>query len=121
MLKNMEWGAIAYLTNSKYGRCTNNTCTEVTINNSSTYITGNAGDTVSALSASGVTNAYNTTKGQLASTTGNIYGVYDTSGGAYDYVMGNMSSANGSYTYYASNGGSNYTYTGNEKIGRAHV
>ena len=115
ILKNMEWGAIAYLTNSKYGRCTNNTCTEVTKNNSSDYITGNAGDTVSAYSAPGITNAYNTTKGQLASTTGNIYGVYDTSGGAYEYVMGNMSSANGSYTYYASSGGSNYTYTGNEK------
>ena len=116
MLKNMEWGAIAYLTNSKYGRCTNNTCTEVTINNSSDYITGNAGNSVSDSNyASGITNAYNTTKGQLASTTGNIYGVYDMSGGAYDYVMGNMSSAAGSYTYYASSGGSNYTYTGNEK------
>ena len=115
MLKNMEWGAIAYLTNSKYGRCTNNTCTEVTINNSSDYITGNAGDTVSAASASGVTNAYNTPAGQLASTTGNIYGVYDMSGGASEIVMGNMSGATGSYTYYAANAGSNYTYTGNEK------
>ena len=115
MLKNMEWGAIAYLTNSKYGRCANNTCTEVTINNSSDFITGNAGDTVSASSASGITNAYNTTKGQLASTTGNIYGVYDMSGGAWEYVMGNMSSATGSYIYYASSGGLNYTYTGNEK------
>ena len=115
MLKNVEWGAIAYLTNSKYGRCTNNTCTEVTINNSSDYITGNAGDTISASNVSGITNAYNTTKGQLASTTGNIYGVYDMSGGAYEYVMGNMSIGAGSYTYYASSGGSNYTYTGNEK------
>ena len=115
MLKNMEWGAVAYLTNSKYGRCTNNTCTEVTINNSSDYITGNAGISVSASQASGTTNAYDTTAGQLASTTGNIYGIYDMSGGAYEYVMGNMSSAAGSYTYYASSGGSNYSYTGNEK------
>src|SRR5574344_540555 len=29
MMKNMEWGAVAYLTQSKYGRCTNGTCTEV--------------------------------------------------------------------------------------------
>ena len=116
MLKNMEWGAVAYLTNSKYGRCTNNTCTEVTINNSSDFITGNAGDTISAASSlAGVTNAYNTAKGQLASTTGNIYGVYDMSGGAFEYVMGNMSDVSGGYTYYASSGGSNYTYTGNEK------
>ena len=26
----------------------------------------------------------------LASTTGNIYGVYDMSGGAYEYAMGNI-------------------------------
>ena len=30
MITNMEWGAVAYLTNSKYGRCTNESCTEVT-------------------------------------------------------------------------------------------
>ena len=115
MLKNMEWGAVAYLTNSKYGRCTNNTCAEVTINNSSTFITGNAGDTVSASSASGTTNAYNTAKGQLASTTGNIYGLYDMAGGADEYVMGNMSTNTGSYIYNKERGGSNYTYNGNEK------
>ena len=33
------------------------------------------------------------------------------SGGAYEYVMGNMSSAAGSYTYYASSGGSNFIYS----------
>ena len=56
--------------------------------------------------------------GQLASTTGNIYGVYDMSGGAYEYVMGNMGSsdtAGTSYTYYASSAGTNYTYEGYEK------
>jgi len=31
---------------------------------------------------------YNTVQGMDASTTGNIYGVYDMSGGAWDYVMG---------------------------------
>ena len=112
MLKNMEWGAIAYLTNSKYGRCINNTCTEVTVNNSDDYITGNASDEITTSSGN---NDYNTLRGQLASTTGNIYGVYDMSGGASEYVMGNMSSASGSYTYYASNGGSNYIHSGNEK------
>ena len=33
------------------------------------------------------------------------------SGGAYEYVMGNMSSTSGSYAYYASSGGSNFTYS----------
>ena len=115
MLKNMEWGAVSYLTNSKYGRCTNNTCAEVTINNSSDFITGNAGNTISDIQASGITNAYNTQAGQLASTTSNIYGVYDMSGGTSEFVMGNKSSTNGSYTYYTANGGTNFTYAGNEK------
>ena len=33
-------------------------------------------------------NAYDTEKGVLASTTGNITGIYDLSGGALEYVMG---------------------------------
>ena len=82
MTKNTEWGAVAYLSKSKYGKQTE----EVFINNSSDYITGNAGGTANASSASGVTNAYNTTNGQKASTTGNVYGVYDMSGGAWEYT-----------------------------------
>ena len=78
----MNGGAVAYLTNSKYGR----NGTEITINNSSDYITGNAGNSISAGSAAGTTNAYNTAAGQLASTTGNIYGIYDMSGGGYEYT-----------------------------------
>src|SRR5699024_5953484 len=39
MLKNSEWGAVAYLTHSKYGR----NRTEIAINNSSDYITGTSG------------------------------------------------------------------------------
>ena len=81
MLKNSEWGAVAYLTHSKYGR----NGTEVTINNNSNYLTGNAGDSISA-TASATTNAYNTEKGVLASSTGNVYGIYDISGGAHEYV-----------------------------------
>lgn len=59
MVKNDEWGAVAYLSQSSYGKNA-----EVYINNSSTYITGNAGSTAIASSASGVTHAYNTTEGQ---------------------------------------------------------
>ena len=104
MITNMEWGAVAYLTNSKYGRCTNGSCTEVTINNCYIYITGIGADSVSASSSSSTctttTNKYNGTKGVLASTTGNVTGVYDMSGGAWEYTTGNMSSESGSYTFY---------------------
>ena len=107
MLTNYEWGAVAYLTNSKYGRCTNGSCTEVTINNCSSYITGIGADSVSAGSSSTTTcstaaNKYNGSKGMLASTTGNITGVYDMSGGSSEYVMGNMSSVTTEYTFYPS-------------------
>ena len=93
MMKNMEWGAVAYLSSSIYGRYTNaSTCIEsgceVWINNNSSYTTGCAGSSVSASKAS-TCNAWNTAAGVNASTTGNIYGIYDMSGGAFEYVMGN--------------------------------
>ena len=117
MLTNMEWGAVAYLTNSKYGRCTNGSCTEVSINGygentNYTTMTG-CGPISSGSEDYGTTcNAYNTTLGQTASTTGNITGVYDMSGGAGKYVMGNISSSNGTtYTYNAQSAGSNFTYS----------
>ena len=82
LMKNSEWGAVAYLTHSQYGR----NGYEIDINNSSSYITGNGGGSTSASQASGVTNAYDTANGVKASSTGNIYGIYDLSGGAYEYV-----------------------------------
>ena len=117
MLTNMEWGAVAYLTNSKYGRCTNGSCTEVSKNGygeetNFTTMTGCGPISSESTSYETTCNAYNTTLGQTASTTGNIYGVYDMSGGAYEYVMGNISSSNGTtYTYNASRAGTNFTYS----------
>ncbi len=106
MFTNFEWGAVAYLTNSKYGRCRDGSCTQVTINNCSNYVTGIGGDTVSASSSSTTcttaANKYDGTYGKLASTTGNITGVYDMSGGAYEYVMGNISKVTTGYTFYPS-------------------
>ena len=88
MSKNNEWGAVAYLTQSIYGRCTNSTtCTEVGINNNTSYITG-IGDKPSSTASSVKTNTYNTISGINASTTETIYGIYDMSGGATEYVMG---------------------------------
>jgi prepilin-type N-terminal cleavage/methylation domain-containing protein len=86
MMKNSEWGAVTYLTQSTYGKNA-----EVWINNSNTFTTGCAGDSVSdAASTTGCEYAYNTTNGLQASTTGNIYGIYDISGGSWectsDYV-----------------------------------
>ncbi len=94
MSKNNEWGAVAYLTQSIYGRCTSSTsCTEIGINNNSSIITGYGAP---AGSDTSVTNgAYNTALGKDASTTGTIYGIYDMSGGAWEYVMGVLADTNG--------------------------
>ena len=84
MMKNMEWGAVAYLSHSKYGTCTDGICNEVAINSNSSYYTGG-----------GNSNAYKTNISQ--STTGNIYGIYDMSGGALEYVMGNIVNNTGDF------------------------
>ena len=86
MMKNMEWGAVAYLKQSKYGLGT----TDIAVNTNSSYYTGG-----------GTSDAYKTNVAQ--STTGNIYGVYDMSGGAWEYVMGNVK--NSSNAFYSSNAG----------------
>ena len=97
MMKNMEWGAVAYLKQSKYGLGT----TSMGTNNNSNNITGCGAAAGSKKSST--CNKYNTTTGMLASTTGNIYGVYDMSGGGWDYTMGNMKNENNGF--YSSNAG----------------
>ena len=131
MMKNMEWGAVAYLSHSKYGMTE-----EVYINNSSSYYTGRSGgnvgrstNTVATQYPSSSTSsdiyydygyytydgkivnydgsigdyASDRTLGTKASTTGNIYGVYDMSGGSFEYVMGSMVDSNGKF--YSNNSG----------------
>ena len=97
MSKNSEWGAVAYLTQSIYGRCADSTsCREIGINNNSSYKTGYGAPARSNTSATN--GAYNTALGKAASTTNNIYGIYDMSGGRGEYVMGvynNSKSASG--------------------------
>ena len=78
MMKNIEWGAVAYLKQSIYGLG----ITDITKNNNSSRYTGGGSGT-----------SYKTNTGQ--STTGNITGVYDMSGGAFEYVMGNYNKTAG--------------------------
>ena len=96
MMKNDEWGAVAYLSKSKYGKETE----EVWINNSSSFITGSAGNSASASQNTGTTTDYTSTQGVKASTTGNVYGVYDMSGGAWEYVAAYVNNGNASLTNY---------------------
>ena len=98
MMKNDEWGAVAYLSKSKYGKQNE----EVWINNSGSYITGSAGNSASAGSNTGTTNDYTSTQGVKASTTGTVYGIYDMSGGAIEYVAAYVNNADDSLTKYGS-------------------
>ncbi|MCI8394168.1 MAG: hypothetical protein HFH86_01625, partial [Bacilli bacterium] len=88
MMKNTEWGAVAYLSHSKYG-----IMNSIRYNNHSDYKTGYAAvleptcdindETCNQTgNTENVTKPYNTNIGYLASTTGNISGIYDMSGGA---------------------------------------
>lgn len=100
MMKNTEWGAVAYLSHSKYGKYGNSMYTgenkEIYASKSSSSITGLSNgtlgtevineqclysDTIDRGNGMGAC-------GAGASTTGNIYGIYDMAGGALERVMG---------------------------------
>lgn len=91
LMKNSEWGAVAYLAYSQYGRNGH----ELYINNSYT-ITGNSGGSVNA-SKNDNNYSFNTPEGQKSSSTGNIYGIYDLSGGCTEYVARFNSTDPGGY------------------------
>ena len=102
MMKNTEWGSVAYLQHSQYGSQVN-----IRINNNSAFITGyagkeeptvgyNIGTSIAGnriestdLGKDGTyTVNYLNTNSIVASTTNNYSGIYDMSGGAWEYVMG---------------------------------
>ena len=71
LLKNSEWGAIAYLTYSKYGR----NGYEITLNKDQKYYTGGSKT---------LTEIYNYNGNQTS--TGNPSGIFDLCGGAWEFV-----------------------------------
>ncbi|MDD3392949.1 MAG: hypothetical protein PHE54_05375 [Bacilli bacterium] len=85
MMKNTEWGAVLYLSQSKYGIY--GIGETMMGNNSLSYITGCASDDSLSPSTLECQNEYNTEIGVKASTTGNIYGIYDMAGGLAEAVM----------------------------------
>ena len=123
MMKNSEWGAIAYLSQSKYGKYGNSAYTgafKEVYKNDSSYSYGSYTGRSSGKPSTDDYSVQGTCKyddiedrgdgtgacGTGASTTGNIYGVYDMSGGNDEYVMGYLTIANKNYK----NG--NYSYFG---------
>ncbi len=84
LARNLEWGAAALLSHSDYGNEN-----QVWNNPNENFLTGCVGASADSESTS-TCHAYDTTEGVKASTTGNIYGVYDMSGGAFESVMSGM-------------------------------
>ena len=90
MMKNDEWGAVAYLSHSKYGLNG-----KVRINNNSGYKTGCGASTDGKASAASCDIEYGKATDYPQSTTGNITGIFDTSGGAWEYMMAVRADSNG--------------------------
>ncbi len=107
MMKNTEWGAVAILSQSKYGVYNleslngkkGNSEYQIWNNPSSEqYITGYVGPTKDSYyyhkegeeQEQVQTQPYNSANGPKASTTGTIYGVYDMAGGTIEAVAGTM-------------------------------
>ena len=131
LMKNSEWGAIAYLSQSKYGlNGTNIYINNVTLNNSTTSVyavtgcssasSADAGaieTTIEKLNAITETNAYVWTQknGTKASSTGTIYGIYDLSGGTWERTAGIVANDNWALISFGSsllnNGKNNSTST----------
>jgi hypothetical protein len=89
LFKNIEWGAVAYLSQSIYGKNS-----EVWINSNNKYLTGHAGSSASSNSNASTSEYNNKLYGINASTTGNEYGIYDMSGGAYEYTAAYVNNGN---------------------------
>ncbi|MFR3920005.1 MAG: type II secretion system protein [Clostridia bacterium] len=109
MMKNTEWGAVAYLSRSQYGKNSavyNNPYWNDNDYNGTKYyspITGLCGKTQNYTTKTyndPNVYKYNTTEGKNASTTGNVYGVYDMVGGAWEYVAAVLSTKKSSGSYY---------------------
>ena len=127
LIKNSEWGAVAYLSYSKYGQVpmANNCGSYANVNGTGFYhdmMTG-AGPASSTTenrynydaSTFETAHSYSSDNGKLASTTGNIYGVYDMSGGAWERVAGYLDNSNNylnSYGYSTTDTGVKYLENG---------
>ena len=115
LMKNTEWGAVAYLSHSKYGNINKRVYSgnslddgNIRYNNNSGYVTGYSsseiptkGTSASSVAGSrfesktpGIDGTYTLNYFNLnsinSSTTRNYSGIYDMSGGCHEYVMGNI-------------------------------
>ena len=129
LMKNSEWGAVAYLSHSKYG--TNGVepyINNINLNNSTQSVYAVTGVTTGTTNAGAKTTTiekvngttgntandgiytWDQIEGQKASTTRNMYGVYDFSGGTWERTAGYIANGNGNLKAY----GASVAYDGDK-------
>lgn len=117
LIKNDEWGAVAYLCYSQYGEVPwNNGCGLQNGYYYDLYTGQGPGSLTSEANYGGKTEnrQYDTDLGVLASTTGNVYGVYDMARGANERVAAYLNNKN---DYIGTNGNTlNTTYFTNNEL-----
>ena len=124
LIKNSEWGAVAYMCYSQYGSVPK-TNGNGNYDSSAGYYdlyTGMGANTTTSEGSYGSTDAnleshkYTTDLGKLASTTGDVTGVYDMAGGSWEFVAAYLDNGNGSLNYYGKNNGGTIKFFENGKI-----
>ena len=119
LIKNSEWGAVAYLCYSECGSAP-------MINGTGTWSSDHyydlyTGQGPKSSSDEGnysydASHNYSTSNGVLSSTTRNVTGVYDMAGGAWERVAGYLDNSNGNLEYYGKSDDGTIQYFQNGKL-----
>ncbi len=126
LIKNNEWGAVAYLCYSQYGNVPKINGAGSLVENSHwyDYYTGQGPASASSegwYNKTDDTHNYNTSNGMLASTTGNITGIYDMNGGCWERVAGYLDNGNWSLNGYGQSADGSIKYFENGKINSTYA
>ena len=121
LIKNSEWGAVAYLCYSECGSVpmTNGAGT---LNSSPWYYynlytgQGPKSDSDEGMYSYDVIHNYSTSNGVLSSTTRNVTGVYDMAGGAWERVAGYLDNSNENLNEYGKTNDETVKYFENGKL-----
>ena len=120
LIKNSEWGAVAYLCYSECGSAPMTNGTGSLVNNSHWYnlYTGQGPKSESdeGWYNYDASHNYSTSNGVLSSTTRNVTGVYDMAGGAWERVAGYLDNSNGNLEYYGKSEDGTIQYFQNGKL-----
>ena len=125
LIKNSEWGAVAYLCYSDYGSVPMTNGTGRLVSNSHWYdlYTGQGpkSSTDEGYYSYDASHNYSTSNGVLSSTTGNVTGIYDMAGGAWERVAGYLDNGNGNLDTYGKSADESVKYFENGKLNSAYT